>query len=71
VSNVYPRPPFQCLLEAGGHNGIRAIYPDKPQMLTLATHQCRPSLEKVLQDRMRASGCSRTLFASYQRMSGY
>ena len=43
VYNVYPRPLFQCLLEAGGHNGIRAIYPDKPQTLTLAAHQCRLS----------------------------
>src|SRR5215211_5689922 len=39
LSNVYPRPPFQCLLETGGHNGIRAIYPDKPQ--TLAVHRSR------------------------------
>jgi hypothetical protein len=43
VSNVYPRPPFQRLLEPGGHNGIRAIDPDKPQTLTLAAHQCRLS----------------------------
>jgi hypothetical protein len=44
LSNVYPRLSFQCLLEAGGHDGIRAMYPDKPQMLTLAAHQCRLSL---------------------------
>src|SRR5215211_4233104 len=44
MSNAYLRPPFQCLLESGGHNGIRAIYPDKPQTLTLAAHQCRLSL---------------------------
>jgi hypothetical protein len=41
---VYPRPTLQFLLEAGGQNGIRAIYPDKPQTLTLAVHQCRLSL---------------------------
>ena len=38
VPDVYPRPPFQSLLEAGGHNGIRAIYPDKPQTPTLVVH---------------------------------
>jgi hypothetical protein len=43
LSNVYPRPTLQCLLEAGGQNRIRAIYPDKPQTLTLAAHQCRLS----------------------------
>jgi hypothetical protein len=55
MSNVYPRPPFQCLLESGGHNRIRGIYPDKPQTLTLATHQCRLSLLKVLQGRTSIS----------------
>jgi hypothetical protein len=41
VPNVYPRPAFERLLEAGGHDGIRAIYPDKPQTLMLAAHQYR------------------------------
>src|SRR5215217_6005110 len=49
LSNVYPRPSFQCLLETGGHNGIRAIYPDKPQ--TLGVHHvasfCRRSCKAV------------------------
>jgi hypothetical protein len=46
VSNVYPRPPIQSLFEAGGHNWILAIYPDKPQTLTLAAHLCRLSCKR-------------------------
>src|SRR5215204_5473302 len=61
LSNVYPRPTLQCLLEAGGQNGIRAIYPDKPQTLTLAVHQCRLSLEDPA-GRTHVSGCGRALF---------
>src|SRR5215212_1089768 len=43
LPNVYARPPFQSLLEAGGNNRIGAIYPDKPQTLTLVAHLCRLS----------------------------
>src|SRR5919107_29501 len=39
VPDVYPRLPLQGFFQAGCHDGILAIYPDKPQMLTLATHR--------------------------------
>src|SRR5829696_1082485 len=36
VPDFYPPPPLQGFFQAGGQDWILAIYPDKPQMLTLA-----------------------------------